>query len=258
MKPYKKQRPTSKSTSWQTVAPWYNKLVGSDGHYYHEHVVLPNVVRLLDLDEKSSLLDLGCGQGVLANSIPRIAKYVGIDAASALVVQARNSVVIPDYSFKVADVTKPLPLKSEFSHVTMILSLQNMSDAAAAINNAAQALLNHGTLIIVLNHPSFRVPRQSGWQIDEKTKQQSRWVNRYSSPLEVPIQMNPGRSDSKITWSFHHSLHDYAQMLKNSRFAITNLEEWASDKESMGKAAKMENRARSEFPLFMCIVAEKY
>jgi len=37
---------------------------------------------------------------------------------------------------------------------------------------------------------------------------------------------------------------------------IEKIEEWASDKDSVGKAAKMENRARAEIPLFMAIQAK--
>lgn len=248
---------SGKKTSWQSVAPWYNQLVGADGHYYHEHVILPNVLRLLSLSEKDSLLDLGCGQGVLANAIPQVNKYLGVDAAAQLIAQAERSIRKPGYSFKVSDVTRPLNITQEFSHAAMILSLQNMSDAQAAIANAGNALLTGGKLVIVLNHPAFRIPRQSGWKVDDKSKQQYRWINRYASPLEIPIQMNPGKGNKKVTWSYHHSLNEYAQMLKKNNFVITDLEEWSSDKESVGKAARMENRARAEFPLFLCLVARK-
>jgi hypothetical protein len=36
---------------------------------------------------------------------------------------------------------------------------------------------------------------------------------------------------------------------------IDALEEWTSDKESEGKASRMENKARSEFPLFLALRA---
>jgi len=38
---------------------------------------------------------------------------------------------------------------------------------------------------------------------------------------------------------------------------ISDLEEWTSDKVSAGKSARAENRARSEFPLFLAIKAVK-
>lgn len=245
-------------TSWQSVAPWYNKIVGSEGHYYHEHVVLPGVLKLLDLSSDSSLVDLGCGQGVLARAIPDVSEYLGLDKAATLIQQAERSIKKPHYSFQTCDVTRKLKsIEPKYSHAAIVLALQNMEYPQGAIDNAAHFLTDTGTLVIVLNHPCFRIPRQSGWGVDEKSKQQYRWINRYRSPLKVPITMNPGKQNSAVTWSFHHSLHDYSHMLQTAGFVITKIEEWTSDKESVGKAAKMENRARSEFPLFLAIQAKK-
>ena len=260
--PYHKQRTPARTsanpTSWQQVSPWYNKLVGSDGHYYHEQVVLPGVLRLLDLQPDSRLLDLGCGQGILAKKIPAITQYVGWDAAPALIRFAQTAVKTPHATFAVRDVTKKTEgQKQMFTHAAIILALQNMEHPAGALLTAAQHLEKNGRLVVVLNHPCFRIPRQSGWGIDEKTKQQYRWLNRYKSEMKIPIEMHPGQRDATVTWSFHHSLHDISAMLTAAGFVITSIEEWTSTKESVGSAARMENRARSEFPLFMTIVAQK-
>ena len=76
--------------------------------------------------------------------------------------------------------------------------------------------------------------------------------------MDIPVSMHPGMKNSPVTWSFHHSLQDYSNMLFDAGFCIEKLEEWSSDKESEGKKAKMENRARNEFPLFLCIIAKKH
>lgn len=256
--PRKPSHPVTPSTSWQNVSPWYNKLVGSEGHYYHEHVVLPGVLRLLDLKPSSTLLDLGCGQGILAKHIPTIARYVGWDSAPALIRAGQASTRTPNYSFAVRDVTKKSEgSKVQFSHAAIILALQNLEFPASALLTASQHLLPDGRLVIVLNHPCFRIPRQSGWGIDEKTKQQYRWINRYKTEMKIPIEMHPGERNSTVTWTFHHSLHDYSAMLAKAGFIISAIEEWTSTKESVGSAARMENRARSEFPLFLTIAAQK-
>ena len=83
-------------------------------------------------------------------------------------------------------------------------------------------------------------------------------INRYMSPLEIPIQAAPSRGkDSPILRTFHRSLSDITQILTDNKLVITHLEEWCSNKESTGKYAKMENRAREEFPLFLTLVARK-
>jgi len=248
-------------TSWNKVAPWYNKIVGSDGHYYHEHVVIKGVLRLLNLRSEDSLLDLACGQGVLARRLPRVKKYLGLDLSKELIKEAKERNREINFDFMVCDLSKLLREREEkFDKAAIVLALQNIRQAENVIKNAANYLKNGGQLVIVLNHPCFRIPRQSGWTIDEKSKLQQRFINRYLSPLEIPIDMNPGNQeqeqDKKITWSFHHSLQDYSQMLLEAGFMIEKIEEWSSDKESVGKHSKMENRARNEIPLFMAISAK--
>lgn len=248
-----------KDTSWQPVSDWYKSSVGDQGHYYHQHVVLPETLRLLNLQADSSLLDLGCGQGVLARSIPETVYYQGLDAAKSLITYAKERAKNELHHFTVADVTRvTIPIqKKDFTHATIILALQNMNNDLGALKNAAAHLQVGGKLAIVLNHPCFRIPRQSSWGVDEAKKTQYRRVDRYFSPLEIPIAAHPGQPNSATTLSFHRPLQHYFQILNTSGFAVTNLEEWTSDKQSIGKAAKMENRGRREFPLFLTLVAIK-
>ena len=68
------------NSSWEQVSDWYNKVVGAKGHYYHENVILPRLAKILPLSKNSSLLDLACGQGILARNIPPEVEYIGVDA----------------------------------------------------------------------------------------------------------------------------------------------------------------------------------
>lgn len=247
------------NTSWQKVAPWYEKTVGQSGHYYHQHLVLPGAIRLLNLKSDSSVLDLACGQGVLGRLIKPDIAYAGVDLAPSLIKFAKTNDRAAKHQYFVGDIEKPLPLKkTDFSHAVIILALQNIANPNLALKNAARHLRSGGQLLIVINHPAFRIPRQSSWEIDPQNKLQYRRVNRYLSPLKIPINARPGQGDmGSVTWSFHHPLQDYFKFLKEAGFVITDLAEWASDKESAGRAAKMENRSRAEFPLFLALLAEK-
>ena len=246
-------------TSWQKAGPWYNKLVGDKGQYYHEHLVLPKTLQLLGLRNNSSLLDLGCGQGVLARRIPKSVFYQGVDAASFLIRKAQEYDKNSNHRFAIGDITKVLPIsKRDFSHAAMVLALQNIEFPEKALTTAANYMVQGGVLVLVLNHPCFRIPRQSSWGIDEKNKLQYRRINRYLSPMQIPIDVNPSvHSRSIQTWSFHYPLQDISTYLFETGFVIEKIEEWSSDKESVGRAAKMENRSRSEIPLFMAIRAKR-
>lgn len=246
------------SDGWDSVSDWYDQIVGAKGHYYHETLILPNTLRLLELAPTSRLLDLACGQGVLARALPPSVSYVGVDASSALIRAAQRHAFSKAQRFLQHDLTKPLSLNESFTHAALLLSLQNISNPLAVLQTAAAHLRPQGKLVIVLNHPCFRIPRQSGWEIDEKKKLQSRRVDRYLTPLTIPIATHPGGSgggDAAHTWSYHAPISQYTLWLKEAGFGIDLMEEWCSDKRSTGKMAKMENRARQEFPLFLAICA---
>lgn len=259
----------SHSTSWQHVHSWYNSITGVKGHYFHEHVILPRVLSLIKNSNSQSVIDLACGNGILGRSLPNI-RYLGIDSAPGLIEHAKKNDAKKHHWYMTGDMTRTLtetfitnslpdwnaPLL--FDAATCILALQNIQDGSRVIENISHFVKEQGLFILVLNHPSFRIPRQSGWGIDEKNKLQYRKIMKYMSPLEIPITMNPGqKTASHITWSYHYPLSTYTQWLKQSGFVISDMEEWTSDKESVGKAAKMENTARNEIPLFLCIVAKK-
>ena len=77
-------------TSWQGVSKWYNKIVGEEGHYYHQHVVIPGVIRLLQIKNGDSLVDLACGNGVLRRNIKNNIEYLGVDISRNLIDEAKR------------------------------------------------------------------------------------------------------------------------------------------------------------------------
>jgi len=137
------------------------------------------------------------------------------------------------------------------------LALQNIKKPFGVIRNFSKHLKKDGLLIIVLNHPIFRIPRHSSWGEDLNNKIQYRRIDDYMTPQEIPIVAHPGKKESENTWSFHYPLSAYSEMLFDNGFCIEKIEEWISDKKSTGSKAKMEDKARKEFPLFMAIIARK-
>lgn len=244
-----------KDTSWQGAGGWYDSIVGQAGHYYHQHVIVPGVIRLLALQQESRLLDIACGQGVLARHIPSHVAYMGIDGAKELISKAKG--YHPGQNsreFIAGDVTKPFAIAKErlFSHAACILALQNLASIEQVFVHTAKHLEPKGKLVIVLNHPCFRIPRQSAWGFDEASKTQFRRLNCYMSEQKIPIA---GKRPADTTWSFHLPISSYVAALAQAGFVIDAMEEWCSDKESTGKAKAWENRARKEFPLFLALRA---
>ncbi len=246
-----------KDTSWQKVSKWYGEIVGDKGHFFHQSVILPKGLTLLDIKKDSRLLDVACGQGVLSRSLESSVDYVGVDMAKDLIREAQRRDKNPKHKYLLADVTKEIPAKEKFDRAAIILALQNIRDPQLALKNISHKLLPGARFLIVLNHPAFRIPRQSSWEEDKAQKMQYRRINRYLTPLEIPINAHPGQADSPVTWSYHFSIEDYSKFLFEAGLLIERIEEWTSGKTSEGTAAKKENRAREEFPMFMVILAIK-
>ncbi len=248
---------TKPSTSWGPVADWYDSLLSAPGTYQQD-VILPNLLRLLDPKKSDTLLDIGCGQGFFAKHFSaRGAAVTGLDISPELIAIAEKAA--PDAGFFVGSAENLSTIKDKsITSAYSILAIQNIKNTGAVFAECARVLKANGRLALVLNHPAFRIPKQSAWGWDDTTKTQYRRVDSYLSEISVPIDMHPGKKDSVATISFHRPLQYYFKLLANNGFVITRLEEWISHKKNgPGPRAAAENKARHEFPLFLYLEAKK-
>lgn len=256
-KPQNKQsrhRPERKG--WDNLAGWYDGWMGKDGSKHHRMMALPAAMNLLDLKPDENLLDIGCGQGVLAPLVAETgAKYTGVDVSPSLLDIARK------YhgrhgKFYEADACR-LELSKDlragmFDAAVFVLAIQDINPLDSALRSAAWSLKPGGRLVMVMTHPAFRIPRQSGWGFDENRKLTYRRIDRYLTPLSVPMKAYPGQTGVSI--SFHRPLSAYINGLAGYGLLIDALHEIPSYKTEAGET---ENPAEKEIPLFLSLRARK-
>ena len=250
------------STSWEPVAGWYDEMLAGDDTYQAK-VILPNLLRLIPPKGKR-IIDIACGQGFFSKAFAEGgADVLGVDISKELIGLARKhevkSLRLADPRFEVSPADNIVSAKNDYFDVALIiLALQNIKEMNETLKEAARILTKGGTLIIVLNHPCFRIPRASSWDHDEKGQIQYRRIDKYGRPFTVEIDMTPGANTKTYTQSFHRPLQDYFKALAGAGFCVTGLEEWISHKQSeSGPRAMAEDSARKEFPMFLTIVARK-
>ena len=240
------------------MASWYDSLVGERGSEFHQSVILPGLLRLLDLKQGERVLDIACGQGVVSMALQRAgAAVTGVDLSRALIVSAKERAV-PGVRFMVGDVRNMDFLKAgSFDAAVCVLAAQNIDPIEPVFRECVRLLRPGGRAVFVVPHPAFRIPRQSSWQWDENRKLLYREVDRYLEPLKVPIDMRPFlATGTQLTWTYHRPLSAYVNGLAEAGMLTSGLEEWVSHKTSQpGPKASAENRARQEFPLFLAIRA---
>jgi SAM-dependent methyltransferase len=233
------------------VADWYQGWVGENGSIHHRTLAIPAVLDLLDLQPNEHILDIGAGPAPLAPFIAEAASaYTGVDASPKLLQFARtHHGHIGRFLLWDARRLADSPLRAHsFNAVVFLLSIQDMDPLDDVIASAAWALKPDGRLIILMTHPCFRVPRQSGWGWDEGRKLQYRRIDHYLTPLPVPMKAYSGR-DRGVTRSFHRPLGQYINALANHGLLIERMDEIPALIDTPRNTA--EARSRREIPLFL-------
>ena len=258
-KPIKNSRTPSqkKQTLWDQASRWYDSLVGMSGSDYHQTIVMPGVLKLLEIKAGRRVLDLACGQGVFSRFL--LAKKIkpeGLDSSEELLRMARSHSIKPiTYHLGNAGDGKLLD-GQEFDGIACLLAVQNMEKIEPVFQNVARWLKPKGKFVMVLTHPCFRIPRQTHWGWDDEKKIEYRRVDRYANEMKIPILTPPFIDKVNFTMTYHRPLQNYFSALHKAGLCVDSLEEWMSNKESApGKRSRGENRARKEVPLFMAIRA---
>ncbi|MBL9031875.1 MAG: methyltransferase domain-containing protein [Phycisphaerae bacterium] len=264
-------------TSWDHVAAWYDALLHEDRSDHFANVILPGTLRLLNPVAGMRVLDVACGQGMLAKRLVGLGVSVtGIDASPRLIDAARARV--PECRFEVADARDLSALNlGPHDAATCVMALMNIDTIEPVFRGLAAVLVPGGRFVAVVLHPAFRAPGQTSWAWDEPRTprnskgapagrapkpRQFRRVDGYLSPGQSPIVMNPGRAahgnEAVTTMTFHRPLQAYIKALADAGFVIEALEEWPSMRRSQpGPRAAEEDRARREIPLFLGLRAVK-
>lgn len=253
--------PSPADRGWDPVAAWYDKLVGEAGSDYHQHVILPATLRILDPKPGESIIDVCCGQGVLIRPLLEkgIGHFTGVDASPRLIESAVSRFgKDPRVSLKVADACKP-GVWADGSHdaATCLMAVHDVPDVAAMFANVARCLKPGGRAVLVFMHPCFRIPKKSHWGWDNDQKIQFRRLDSYGSPIEIPITTHPGRESGEQTAFHHRPLSDLLTALGSSGLAVVACEELYSHRRSQGAGpfSKAEHKAAEEFPLFIALKA---
>jgi SAM-dependent methyltransferase len=271
-----------KQTSWGNVAEWYDEALEKRPGTYQSEVILPQVVRLVG-SEKKTILDLACGQGFFSRELAKLNPgnaVIASDISAELIELAKKN---PDLGAKhiqyhVRPATDISFCKDGTVDTVLIsLAIQNIEHIGDVFKECARVLRGSdtvsqsGQLILILNHPAFRIPKRSSWMWRSEDRaeggqeknggnpKQYRRIDGYMSETTEKIDMTPGeKTDKLFTVSFHRPLQLYIKTLAKAGFALTKLEEWVSHKKSeAGPRALEEDRMRKEIPMFLMLEMRK-
>lgn len=241
------------------MADWYDGWMGENGSWHHQRIAIPLLMDLLELKHDERVLDVGAGQGVLYPYISEAnCEYLGIDVSEKMLRYAQkrhgpHGLFIKGDAAKLSSIPELQPRES-FDHVIFLLSLQDMDPLDQILEQSAQMLKPFGHITIVMKHPIFRIPRQTGWGFDEGRKIQYRRIDHYLEPLSIPVKQH-GKG---VTITFHRPLQTYVNALSSVHMLIDKMREVPLGNNTMKqKREKSERRADFQIPLFVGLRAIK-
>jgi ubiquinone/menaquinone biosynthesis C-methylase UbiE len=253
-----------KKTSWGEVADWYDDLIEYREDSYQKSVIAPNLLRLAEIKQDTKVIDIACGQGYFSRLMSDAgADVTGCDISVELIDKAKMHPAKNTMELFVSSADRLQGARDGYFDIaTIILALQNIENLQGSIDEAFRVLKSGGKLIIVINHPAFRIPKKSSWQWvgSDSLQKEFRRIDAYMSDSKIEIDMDPGKNqkEKRFTVSFHRPLQSFFKALNKAGFAVTSLEEWISNKSSQpGPRSKEEDRMRKEIPMFLCLVAKK-
>lgn len=244
------------NTSWGNSADWYDNLLNTDSDSYQTKVILPNILRLLDLRSTDFVLDIACGTGFFSREFYKYSKNItGVDISSELINIAKTSNVDINFYISSADDLK-FTKDNSIDKAVCILAIQNIENIKGVLSEIYRVLKKDGKMFFVINHPAFRIPKNSSWIEDKNLR--ARRIDEYMSESKIKIDMHPGEKNSSFTISFHRPLQVFFKLFEKAGFVVKRLEEWNSHKISQnGPRKTAEDKARKEFPMFMMLEIKK-
>ncbi|MBI2310563.1 class I SAM-dependent methyltransferase [Candidatus Collierbacteria bacterium] len=151
----------------------------------------PEVVSLLPvLPKKTSVLDLGCGNGVLLTALPKTVAYTGVDFSAVLIKEATLTTGFdPVAKFILADILEQSVWDGlgEFDLITALAVFHHLptpNDHIKLLRNIKQHLNSTGTALISI------------WRLDQPKFDKFRINEKH---LSIPFHSGPSRDFYSFT-----------------------------------------------------------
>lgn len=191
--------------------------------YYTLFPALDSVLPLAN--EGQSAIDLGCGTGVLYQTlVEKGYSYTGVDISEDMLAQARLN--NPEGIFLQGDVTKEIPsIRDQFDVVItnmLFPAIGSKADFDGVFTLASLLLKSSGTMIVTSGHPCFDGYMQKHFlnRADIETK----FEGYFNSGANYKVHRALGKEG--FTFSDHHwTLADYYDGAEKAGLIITRINE---------------------------------
>lgn len=152
------------TNGWEESAAAWISTLGAEGDFSRRFILDAPMLERAQRSGAGNVLDVGCGEGRFCRLLAaRGTSTIGIDPAPSLIDEARR--LHPEGDYRIAAAER-LPFEDEaFDLVVAYLSLIDIADAKAAIDEMNRVLRPGGHLLIANLNSFFSASNPTGWSV---------------------------------------------------------------------------------------------
>lgn len=199
----------------------------------------------------SRVADLGCGFGWFCRLAREAgaASVQGLDVSENMLARARETTSDPAIRYERADLETLTLAEGVLDLVYSSLTLHYLENLRGLFEQVRRGLIPGGRFVFSVEHPMYTAPGSPGWTRDPDHRLS--WpVNRYAD--------EGARSTDWLTKGVikqHRTLASYVNLLIETGFTLTRLEEWSANAADV--AAHPDWAGAEERPSFLLIAAQR-
>ncbi|CNJ59845.1 Methyl transferase [Yersinia aldovae ATCC 35236] len=211
----------------------------------------PMIRKMLPCLTGRKVVDLGCGYGWFCRYASKqgASETLGLDISERMLSRAKELTSDESIIYRQEDLENLYLPTKEYHLAYSSLALHYIKALPTLLKIIYQSLVPSGNFVFSAEHPIYTAPKQPGWLI--ASDGQKSWpINNYQVEGE---RITNWLTDGVVKQ--HRTLGSYINLLINTGFIITHVEEWGPTMQQIADCPALDEE--KERPMIFLISAKK-